>query len=92
MTERRVWVVEETQSGFGLGQKQTLGTYLENEEGWRWVRPDFLLTDEQKAEWDRVLTLLKDVKGEDLRRLVCFAGLLDHCMGRGQKYLDGMVG
>jgi hypothetical protein len=43
------------------------------------VRPDDRLSPAQQKEWDRVLDVLSNVGGEDLRHVVCFAGLLDHC-------------
>lgn len=80
--QRRVWVVEEVPLQRGaVGQRQTEGAVADNDDGtWRWVRPDERLTKDQQEEWDRVVGLLKKVKGEDLRHVICFAGLLDHCM------------
>lgn len=82
---RRVWTVEEVplpQGGFG--QRQTEGAFDENtDKTWYWVRPDERLNDAQRKEWDRVIGLLQKVKGEDLRHVICFAGLLDHCLKNG---------
>jgi hypothetical protein len=38
------------------------------------------MTDEAKAEWTRVMNVLKDVKGEDLRHLVSAVSLMTHCL------------
>ena len=38
------------------------------------------MTVEQVAEWNRVMNLLSNVNGEDLRHVVCAVGLLDHCL------------
>lgn len=79
---RRVWVIEEaTDAVTGeIGQRQTMGTTSLHEDGqWSWDRPDDRLTPKQQAEWDRVMKMLQNVNGEDLRHVVCFAGLLDHC-------------
>lgn len=80
-TERRVWVVEEVDTGADIGQRQTMGTFSDNEDGtWHWDRPDNRLDEAGKQEWDRVMGVLSNVNGEDLRHVVCFAGLLDHCL------------
>jgi hypothetical protein len=83
--ERKVWVVEEVPTPEGYGQRQTMGRSVQRKDGsWRWVRPDDELTAEERAEWNRVMEKLRDVGGEDLRHLVCCAGLLDHCTARSQ--------
>jgi hypothetical protein len=61
------------------GHRQTMGEVETLDESWRWVRPDDRLSPAQQKEWDRVLDVLSNVGGEDLRHVVCFAGLLDHC-------------
>lgn len=82
MSTRKVWVVEEIATDAGIGQRQTEGSLNNNDSTskWSWIRPDNRLTVEQQTEWDRVLTALNNVNGEDLRHIVCFAGLLDHCL------------
>ncbi len=77
---RRVWTIEEVPVPSGdLGQRQTVGTYELKGDLWHWLRPDDQLDEAGRAEWDRVMVALTNVNGEDLRHIVCFAGLLDHC-------------
>lgn len=81
MVLRRVWVVEEVMDSSGnLGQRQSECRLEVSEKGWNWIRPDERLDEEQRKEWDRVMSNLKNVKGEDLRHIVCASGLLDHCL------------
>lgn len=79
--QNKLWVVEEVDVGNGnIAQRQTIGMVANADDGsWCWVKPDERLTDPQKIEWDRVMNLLKNVNGEDLRHLTCFAGMLNHC-------------
>lgn len=80
-TISRVWTVEEIDDNGRAAQRHAEGKMGENEDGtWYWVRPDESLSDEQKAEWDYVMEVLKNVRGKDLRHVVCFSGLLDHCL------------
>lgn len=75
---RRVWVVEEVPAGQELGQRQTTGRYALEGGVWAWLPPEDC-TAAERAEWERVMGKLRDVGGEDLRHVVCYAGLLDHC-------------
>lgn len=85
---RKSWLVQEVLLANGdIGQRQTVGVFNDNGDSWGWVRPDDRLDDVQKAEWDRVLSLLKNVGGEDLRHVVCFGGLLDHCVMGPSNYV-----
>jgi hypothetical protein len=82
---RRVWVIEEVKEGETTGHRQTMGTYTldDDEDGsWHWDRPDDQLTEEGKKEWDRVVGLFKNVGGQDMRHLIDFSSLLDHCNDR----------
>jgi hypothetical protein len=79
--KRRVWVVEEVEADGQMAQRQTLGEYeLQDDGSWAWVRPDERLPQQARVEWDRVMDKLKNVEGEDLRPIVCSAGLLDYCL------------
>lgn len=85
MVAKKVWVVEEVEIGDGveMGQRQSIMVYIDDYETgqWQWKRPDERLeSPEAKAEWNRVLQALSNVKGEDLRHVVCAAGLMDHCL------------
>jgi hypothetical protein len=82
MATRRVWVVEEILAdNREIAQRQTVGSYdLQPDDSWAWIRPNERLDTDQQTEWDRVMDALRDVNGEDLRHIVCFAGLLDHCL------------
>lgn len=89
MATRRLWVVEEREVDGQIAHRQSAQTYTENEDGsWHWDRPDERLTNDQKAEWDRVMALLANVNGEDLRHIVCATGLMDHCHGGAEQITD----
>lgn len=76
---RRVWIVEEVETPAGVAQRQTQGEYILNEDGgWRWIMP-MDMTPEATEKWKRVMKRLSDVDGEDLRPVVCYAGLVDYC-------------
>jgi hypothetical protein len=77
--KRKVWVIEEIESDGQINHRQTETSYdLKEGDSWSWSVPDSL-NDDQKSEWSRVLNLLKNVNGEDLRHVVCAAGLMTHC-------------
>jgi hypothetical protein len=86
----KMWVVEEVPLGDGkMGQRQTVGETGEMPNGnWYYVKPNERMNKDQQAEWDRVMGLLAKIKGEDLRGVICFAGLLDHCLKNGSAYED----
>lgn len=79
MSKRKVWVVEEVDVNGQIGHRQSTAEIQDTEEGWEWVRPEDRIGEEGLVEWDRVLKMLKNVKGEDLRHLVCGVALMDHC-------------
>jgi hypothetical protein len=82
MSIRKVHVIEEVDLSNGdVGERQTPINITVNEDGsWSWNMPEDRLTPEQEAEWNRVLTALSNVNGEDFRHIVCGAGLMDHCV------------
>lgn len=81
MATRKVWVVEEIEVDGSIAHRETVSSYNENKDGsWAWNVPEDRLTLEAKKEWNRVMNLLKDVKGEDLRHVVCGVGLMTHCL------------
>lgn len=81
MEERNIWVIEQVKLEDGeIAQRQSVATFNEHENGsWSWVCPKDRLDEAGIKEWDRILGVLKDVNGEDLRHLVCGVGLMDHC-------------
>lgn len=81
MAVRKVWVVEELEVDGKIAHRETVTSYTENKDGsWSWDIPTDRLSAPGKKEWERLMNLLKDVKGEDLRHLVCGAGLMTHCL------------
>ena len=81
MITRRVWVIEELEVDGKIAQRQSVQTYHDDGQDWMWDRPDERLNETQKAEWDRVMSALSNVNGEDFRHVVCASGLFDHCSG-----------
>lgn len=82
MEKRNVYVAEEVlNDNDEVARRQSTSSYTENEDGsWHWDCPESKMTVEQVAEWNRVMNLLSNVNGEDLRHVVCAVGLLDHCL------------
>lgn len=82
MSIRKVHVIEEIDLPNGdVGERQTpINITVNEDESWSWNMPESRLTPEQETEWNRVLTVLSNVNGEDLRHVVCGAGLMDHCV------------
>lgn len=81
VTNKKVWVVEELEVNGVIAHRQTESSYTEKADGsWSWNVPEDRLTDEGKAEWTRVMNVLKDVKGEDFRHLVSAVSLMTHCL------------
>lgn len=78
---RRIWVVEQVQIDDGsLAQRQTEVFFTENDDGsWHWNCPEDRLDEAGCQEWNRIMEIMKDVNGEDLRHIICGAGLMDHC-------------
>lgn len=81
METHRVWIVEEVLVDGKIAQRQSLATYQEDEKNWQWICPD-ILNEKQKEEWHRIMDVLSNVNGEDLRHIICGVGLLDHCLSR----------
>jgi hypothetical protein len=94
MATYNLWLVEEMDSNNDgvLEQRQSVSSITVNEDGgWNWTRPDDRLAEGGVAEWDRVMNILKNVNGEDLRHIVCATGLMDHCNDSGtgiENYVD----
>lgn len=81
MATRKVWVIEEVEVDGNICHRQSDSSYELNNDGkWSWNAPSDRLTPEQVVEWNRVLDLLKNVNGEDLRHVVCGVGLMTHCL------------
>lgn len=87
MATRKVWIIEELEVDGKLAHRQSVQSYTEDETTgeWEWDKPTDRLTIEQQEEWDRVMKLLKNIKGEDLRHLACAQGLMDHCFNHVEK-------
>lgn len=81
MEIRKVWIVEEVLIEGKIAQRQSLATYQEEGEDWQWICPD-VLDQKQQEEWNRIMNLLSNVNGEDLRHITCGVGLRDHCLGK----------
>lgn len=80
---RKVWVIEEVESEGSICHRQSDSSYTLGEDGkWTWNAPEDRLTPEALVEWNRVMDLLKNVNGEDLRHVVCGVGLMTHCLDR----------
>lgn len=80
---RRVWLVKEVPDKTGeLAQRQSMLTIAVDDQTdkWYWIRPDERLGAAGIAEWNRIMKLLENVHGEDLRHVVCGVGLMDHCL------------
>jgi hypothetical protein len=83
MATRKVWVIEEVESDGALCHRQSDSSYEIDQDGkWSWNAPADRLSTEATAEWNRVMDLLKNVNGEDLRHVVCGVGLMSHCLDR----------
>ena len=78
MTPQKITVIREMTVGEGTGQRISFVSY--DEDTGLLIRPDERMSPEQQTEWDRVMLLLADVGGEDLRHLVNGVSLLDHCV------------
>lgn len=79
---------------FEFGKQNTVRNstahYLEDPEtgNWKWDIPE-ILDESQIAEWNRIMSLLSNVNGEDLRSIVCGVGLMDHCLNSNDfSYID----
>jgi hypothetical protein len=84
MATRKVWVIEEVEVDGKICHRQIDSSYELNEDGtWCWNHPVDRFSSEDAAEWDRVMSALKNVNGEDLRHLVCGVGLMTHCLNKG---------
>ena len=81
MATRKVLVIEEIEKEKKICHRQTEVYYEQNEDGkWNWIVPKDRLDADGLKEWNRIMDLLKDVHGEDLRHIVCGVGLLTHCL------------
>lgn len=81
MSIKKVWVVEEVESNGSLTHRQTESSYTDNADGsWFWNPPTDRLGASGVEEWNRVMSLLKDVNGEDLRHVVSAVSLMTHCL------------
>lgn len=70
-------------------RRQSQAFYYEDEAGdWAWRCPESF-DESQKEEWHRIVGLLSNVEGMDLRAIICGVGLKDHCLGSTDwNYLD----
>jgi hypothetical protein len=86
MATRTIWVIEEREVDGQIANRESNCTYTESENGsWSWDCPTARLSSaEALAEWNRVMGLLSNVNGEDLRHIVCGVGLMDHCLNANQ--------
>ncbi len=75
MTPRKITVIREVTAGNGVGERVSHITY--DEDTGFLIRPDERLTEDQIAEWDRVMEVMQ--AGEDLRGVIDGIALLDHC-------------
>ena len=83
MANRKVWVIEEIESDGAICHRQSDSSYEINQDGsWSWNAPLDRLGEEEAVEWNRVMDLLKNVNGEDLRHVVSAVGLMTHCLNR----------
>lgn len=83
METRKVWVIEEVEIEGKIGHRQSDSSYsLVNDGKWSWNVPEDRMTPEGVAEWNRVMGILKNVNGEDLRHVVCGVGLMTHCLDK----------
>jgi len=81
MNVKKVWVVEEVESNGSLAHRQTESSYTENNDGsWFWNTPADRLGETGVEEWNRVMSLLRNVNGEDLRHVVSAVSLMTHCL------------
>ena len=82
MATRKVWVIEEIELEDGqIAHRQSDSSYELNQDGtWNWNKPYDRMNDAAEQEWDRVLNLLKNVNGEDLRHVVSGVSLMTHCL------------
>ena len=81
MSERKLWVIEEVENEGEISQRQSTATFTDNGgDDWNWNRPDEILSDAGKEEWDFVMLQLSDVDGVDYRSLLCGVGLKDWCL------------
>lgn len=87
MGTRRVWIIEELEVDGSIAHRQRVQSYTEDEVtgDWSWDKPTDRLTPEQQVEWDRIMTALSNVEGEDLRHVVCAQGLMDFCFDLVEK-------
>lgn len=91
MATRKIWLIEEIDlDGGEIGHRQSLATYTEDESdgSWMWDAPEGRLTEQEMTEWQRVMALLSDVNGEDLRHVICAVGLMDHCHDSADTEID----
>lgn len=91
MSQRKFWTVEEVELEDGsIAHRQTEISLTVEGDSWKWNCPADRLDAAGQAEWNRVINLLKNVNGEDLRHVVCGVGLMDHCFHPTQcePYLD----
>lgn len=91
MATRKVWVIEEVEADGVITHRQSDSSYeLNQDDTWSWNVPSDRMTPEAADEWNRVMDLLKNVNGEDLRHVVCGVGLMTHCLDRNN--IDSYTG
>jgi hypothetical protein len=76
---KKVWVIEEVETNGAIAHRQSIASFSETQDDWSWDCPTERLDAEGIAEWERVMSILSNVNGEDFRHLVCGVGLMDHC-------------
>ena len=78
---KKVWVIEEVETNGAIAHRQSVASFSENAETWSWDCPAERLDANGQAEWERIMSVISSVNGEDLRHVICGVGLMDHCNG-----------
>lgn len=77
MGVKRIWVIEEIDVNGEVGHRQSVMTF--DDVTGELVRPDERLGTSGRNEWDRLMTILSNVGGEDFRHVINGVALMDHC-------------
>lgn len=87
MGTKRIWVIEEIDVDGEVGHRQSVIEF--DDVTGDLIRPDGRMGTGGETEWDRIMTVLSNVGGEDLRHIIDGRALIDHCLntqhGRGHR-------
>jgi hypothetical protein len=78
MTPRKITTVREVTVAGGIGERR--GFVMYDEDTGDLIEPTGRMGPEGISEWNRIMELLSNVNGHDLRHIIDGPALLDHCL------------